>query len=70
MACQLRNAGQPIRRVQEYILANPGADLSLADRAHLSVRHFNRLFRAQVGMSANGYVERVHQPTQLCAENQ
>jgi transcriptional regulator GlxA family with amidase domain len=53
---------QPIREIQEYILANPGADLSLAalaERAHLSTRHFNRLFRAEVGTSAGGYVERV-----------
>ncbi|HEX4252211.1 MAG TPA: DJ-1/PfpI family protein, partial [Pseudonocardia sp.] len=45
---------QPIREVQEYVLANPGADLSvdaLAARAHLSTRHFTRLFRAEVGMS-------------------
>jgi transcriptional regulator GlxA family with amidase domain len=53
---------QPIREVQQYILANPGADLSLAalaDRAHLSTRHFARLFRSEVGMSAGSYVERV-----------
>jgi transcriptional regulator GlxA family with amidase domain len=53
---------QPIREVQQYILAHPGADLclaALAERAHLSIRHFARLFRAEVGMSAGGYVERV-----------
>jgi transcriptional regulator GlxA family with amidase domain len=53
---------QPIREVQQYVLANPGADLSvgtLADRANLSLRHFARLFRAEVGLSPGGYVERV-----------
>ena len=53
---------QPIREVQQYILANPGADLSLttlARRAHVSTRHFARLFRAEVGMTAGSYVERV-----------
>lgn len=53
---------RPIREVQEYMVANPGADLSLttlAARANLSPRHFARLFRSEVGMSPGGYVERV-----------
>jgi transcriptional regulator GlxA family with amidase domain len=53
---------RPIREVQEYVLANPGADLSLAalaGRVHLSPRHFARLFRAEVGLSPGSYVERV-----------
>jgi transcriptional regulator GlxA family with amidase domain len=53
---------EPIREVQRYVLANPGADLSLgalAARAHLSTRHFARLFRAEVGMSPGCYVDRV-----------
>lgn len=53
---------RPIREVQEYVLANPGADLSLgalAARIHLSPRHFARLFRAEVGLSPGVYVERV-----------
>jgi transcriptional regulator GlxA family with amidase domain len=53
---------QPIREVQKYILANPNADLTLsalAARTHLSRRHFARLFRAEVGMPAGAYVERV-----------
>jgi transcriptional regulator GlxA family with amidase domain len=52
----------PIREVQEYVVANPGADLSLgalAARIHLSPRHFARLFRAEVGISPGGYVDRV-----------
>jgi transcriptional regulator GlxA family with amidase domain len=51
-----------IREVQEYVVANPGADLSLtalADRVHLSPRHFARLFRTEVGISPGSYVERV-----------
>jgi transcriptional regulator GlxA family with amidase domain len=53
---------RPIRDVQDHVLANPGADLSLATlaaRVHLSPRHFARLFRAEVGMSPGAYVERV-----------
>ena len=52
----------PIRETQEYVTANPGADLSLpalAARLHLSPRHFARLFRAEVGMSPGAYVDRV-----------
>ena len=53
---------RPIRETQEYVLAHPGADLSLAAlaaRVHLSPRHFARLFRAEVGMSPGCYIERV-----------
>ena len=53
---------QPIREIQEYVTANPGADLTLpalAARLHLSPRHFARLFRAEVGMSPGAYVDRV-----------
>ena len=53
---------RPVREVQQHIIANPGADLSaenLAARAHLSVRHFTRIFRAEVGMTVGAYVERV-----------
>lgn len=53
---------RPIRDTQEYVLAHPGADLSLAAlaaRIHLSPRHFARLFRAEVGMSPGTYIERV-----------
>ncbi len=52
----------PIREVQEYVVANPGADLSLATlagRVHLSPRHFARLFRAEVGIPPGVYVERI-----------
>lgn len=53
---------RPIREIQDHVLANPGADLSLAAlaaRIHLSPRHFARLFRAEVGMTPGAYVERV-----------
>lgn len=53
---------RPIREVQDYVLGNPGADLSLAAlaaRVHLSPRHFARLFGTEVGMSPGAYVERV-----------
>jgi transcriptional regulator GlxA family with amidase domain len=51
-----------IRDIQDHVLANPGADLSLstlAARVHLSPRHFARLFRSEVGISPGAYVERV-----------
>ncbi|WP_318036794.1 GlxA family transcriptional regulator [Streptomyces caniscabiei] len=50
-----------LREVQRLILDDPGGDLSirsLSYRAGVSERHFTRLFRAQVGMSAREYVER------------
>jgi transcriptional regulator GlxA family with amidase domain len=53
---------RPIREIQDYVLTNPGADLSLtalAARVHVSPRHFARLFGAEVGMSPGAYVERV-----------
>ncbi len=78
MVIQLRRAGgqtqfsvqlaapparrQPIREIQDHVLANPSADLclaALAARVHLSPRHFARLFRAEVGMTPGAYVERV-----------
>ncbi|NGO12667.1 helix-turn-helix domain-containing protein [Streptomyces sp. HC44] len=57
-----RDAHSPaVREVQRQILANPRGDLSirsLSHRAGLSERHFTRLFRAEVGLSAREYVER------------
>lgn len=52
----------PVRELQEYITANPTADLSaaaLAERMHLSPRHFARVFGAEIGMPPGKYVERV-----------
>lgn len=51
-----------LREVQHWIVAHPGADLSveaLATRANLSARHFARAFHAEVGMPPGRYVERV-----------
>lgn len=53
---------RPIRDLQQYIAENPAADLSLAtlaDRLHMSPRHFARVFREEVGVSAGRYVERI-----------
>ncbi|MFI7612870.1 GlxA family transcriptional regulator [Nonomuraea terrae] len=52
---------EPLRELQAYIEANPGADLSvpaLAARARMSERHFSRVFTEQTGMSPGRYVER------------
>jgi transcriptional regulator GlxA family with amidase domain len=53
---------EPLREVQRFALEHPGADLSveaMAQRAHLSPRHFARSFRAEVGITPARYVERV-----------
>ncbi len=52
----------PIREVQEFIEAEPGAVLSigeLARRAAMSPRHFTRLFTEEVGEAPGSYVERI-----------
>lgn len=52
---------EPLRELQAYIDANPGADLSvpaLAARAGMSERHFSRVFTEQTGLSPGRYVER------------
>lgn len=51
---------EPLREVQRYIADCPGADLGtdvLARRAAMSVRHFTRCFREQVGETPARYVE-------------
>jgi len=51
---------EPLREVQRFIAECPGADLgtpALARRAAMSVRHFTRCFRQQIGMSPAHYVE-------------
>jgi transcriptional regulator GlxA family with amidase domain len=55
-------AREPLREAQLFAVENPNADLSveaMADRAHMSPRHFARSFRAQVGVTPGRYVERV-----------
>ncbi|SEG82642.1 Transcriptional regulator GlxA family, contains an amidase domain and an AraC-type DNA-binding HTH domain [Nonomuraea solani] len=52
---------EPLRELQGYIDANPGADLSvpaLAGRVGMSERHFSRVFTEQTGLSPGRYVER------------
>ncbi|MFC7587313.1 GlxA family transcriptional regulator [Nonomuraea antimicrobica] len=52
---------EPLRELQTYIDANPGADLSvpaLAVRVGMSARHFSRVFTEQTGLSPGRYVER------------
>jgi transcriptional regulator GlxA family with amidase domain len=52
---------EPLRELQAYIDANPGADLSvpaLAVRAGMSERHFSRVFTEQTGLPPGRYVER------------
>jgi transcriptional regulator GlxA family with amidase domain len=50
----------PLREVQRFIVEHPDEDLStevLARRAIMSLRHFTRCFREQVGVSPARYVE-------------
>ncbi|MEE1798978.1 DJ-1/PfpI family protein [Streptomyces sp. JV176] len=60
---RVREARNPaLRAVQRQVLDDPGGDWSLpsfARRAGLSERQISRLFRAQAGMTAREYVERV-----------
>jgi transcriptional regulator GlxA family with amidase domain len=51
-----------LREVQRFAVENLHADLtveSLAERAHMSPRHFARRFRAEVGVTPGRYVERL-----------
>ena len=51
---------EPLREVQRFIAEHPDEDLgaeALARRAAMSVRHFARCFREQVGVSPARYVE-------------
>jgi transcriptional regulator GlxA family with amidase domain len=53
---------ETLREVVRHIHAEPGADLrlpALADRASMSVRHFQRTFTLELGQSPSGYVSRV-----------
>ncbi|OOO27887.1 AraC family transcriptional regulator [Agrobacterium salinitolerans] len=49
-----------IQRVQEYVLANLSADLSveeLADRSGMSLRNFARVFRKEIGITPADFVQ-------------
>jgi transcriptional regulator GlxA family with amidase domain len=51
-----------VRELQHFVTEHPGADLSvpaLAERAHMSPRHFARTFLQQVGVTPARYVENV-----------
>jgi transcriptional regulator GlxA family with amidase domain len=53
---------EPLREVRRYIVEHPGGELSveaLAERAHMSSRHFARSFRAETGVTPARYVESV-----------
>ena len=57
---------EPLRELQAWIVEHPDAELSvpaLARRAAMSVRHFARVFRAEVGVAPAAYVERVRVET-------
>ncbi len=53
---------EPLRELRRHIVENPATDLSveaLAQRAHMSPRHFARLFRAETGVTPARYVESI-----------
>jgi transcriptional regulator GlxA family with amidase domain len=53
---------EPLRELRRHIVENPATDLSveaLAQCAHMSPRHFARLFRAETGVTPARYVESV-----------
>lgn len=53
---------EPLRDVRRHIVESPAGDLSveaLAQHAHMSPRHFARLFRAETGVTPARYVESV-----------
>jgi transcriptional regulator GlxA family with amidase domain len=55
-------AREPLREVQSAVLENVAGDHSveaMAQRAHMSPRHFARAFRAETGLTPARYVERV-----------
>ncbi|MCA9673634.1 MAG: helix-turn-helix domain-containing protein, partial [Myxococcales bacterium] len=65
LAAQLAERA-PLRELQAWIAEHPDGDLSvpaLAARAAMSVRHFARLFRAEVGVSPAAYVTRTRVDT-------
>jgi transcriptional regulator GlxA family with amidase domain len=59
-------ARAPLREVQRRVLEEPAGDHTveaMADRAHMSPRHFARAFRAETGLTPARYVERVRLET-------
>jgi transcriptional regulator GlxA family with amidase domain len=61
LAAQAPQRG-PLRDVQRFAVENLAEDLSvqaLAERAHMSPRHFARSFRSETGITPARYVERL-----------
>jgi transcriptional regulator GlxA family with amidase domain len=55
-------AREPLREVQRLVMEDVAGDHSvevMAERAHMSPRHFARAFRAETGLTPARYVERV-----------
>jgi transcriptional regulator GlxA family with amidase domain len=55
-------AREPLREVQRLVVENVAGEHSveaMAERAHMSPRHFARAFRAETGLTPARYVERV-----------
>jgi transcriptional regulator GlxA family with amidase domain len=53
---------EPLREVQRSVVEDVAADHTveaMAERAHMSARHFARAFRAETGLTPARYVERV-----------
>ena len=53
---------EPLRDLQAWIVDHPAEDLSvarLAERVHMSARHFSRVFRDEVGQTPADYVEHI-----------
>ena len=53
---------EPIRALQSFVVGHPEAPLdvpTMAARAGMSVRHFTRVFRGEVGVTPAAYVERI-----------
>jgi len=53
---------EPLREMQRYVIENPAGEHTveaMAERVHMSPRHFARAFRAEAGITPARYVERV-----------
>lgn len=65
LATQLADR-HPVRELQQFIADRPDADLSLAalaERVHMSPRHFRRVFTSEVGVPPGQYVEQARVET-------
>jgi transcriptional regulator GlxA family with amidase domain len=68
-----RAGREPLREIQRSVLEDVGGDHcveAMAARAHMSVRHFARAFRAETGVTPARYVERVRlEAARRCLED-